>query len=182
MEPLVPLELIKSWTHTCEDFHGETCASPPWVAGTKWPQSLRLIDVKRNCIVNMQEKTNYVALSYVWGTTPEILTNTGASKANLQSMQVVGSLLETNLPKTIRETMALVRDLSETYLWVDCLCVIQDDPTDLAIQIPQVGLIFRQLSLVLVYGVRLEATCFPRLSLLYAFLHALLPFFLNTIY
>jgi len=142
MEPLVPLELIKSWIHTCEDGHGEICASPPWVADIKWPQSLRLIDVKRNCIVYMHEKTNYVALSYVWGTTPETLTNARASKANLQSMQVVGSLLEIYLPKTIREAMALVHDLGETYLWVDCLCVIQDDPTDLAIQIPQVGLHF----------------------------------------
>jgi len=59
-------------------------------------------------------------------------------------MQVVGSLLETKLPKTVRETMALVRDLGETYLWVDCLCVIQDDPTDLATQIPQVSIIFWQ--------------------------------------
>jgi hypothetical protein len=141
IEPLVPIELLKSWIHTCQDLHREACASPSWAKGIKWPQTLRLIDVERNCIVDVGEKTSYVALSYVWGNTPE--NQTRASKSTLKSMQVEGSLLEPNLPKTIREAMALVRDLGETYLWVDCLCVLQDDATDLAIQIPQASLLFR---------------------------------------
>lgn len=153
MEPLVPLELLKSWVKTCEHFHGKTCDSPPWTEGISWPQSLRLIDVKRNCIVNVHEKTNYIALSYVWGIMPDGLTNTTASRSNIQLLQVVGYLLETHLPRTIRDAMGLARDLGETYLWVDCLCIVQDDSKDLAIQIPQVRLTFRSTSLILAFAV-----------------------------
>jgi hypothetical protein len=65
-----------------------------------------------------------VALSYVWGKRRVFTTTQGNIK---QSMRHGG--LRRNLsvlPRTIRDSIELVRNLGERYLWVDALCIIQD--------------------------------------------------------
>lgn len=46
------------------------------------------------------------------------------------------------MPKTIADTMALALELGEQYLWVDVLCIIQDDNKDKKEQIAQMDLIY----------------------------------------
>ncbi|OCK73220.1 HET-domain-containing protein, partial [Lepidopterella palustris CBS 459.81] len=84
-----------------------------------------LIDVEKECIVAVPEPQFYVALSYVWGDA-NTLQNKRANKHNLEQP---GGLSVTNplLPNTIKDAMILVKLLGEHYLWVDCLCITQDD-------------------------------------------------------
>ncbi|KAH8589199.1 heterokaryon incompatibility protein-domain-containing protein, partial [Bisporella sp. PMI_857] len=162
MEPLLPVGLLKHWIHICQDTHGSACGSPPWAAGVGWPQSLRLIDVKRSCIVTPPDKIRYVALSYVWGTLPSGIfkrnwlsmkpAHMRTCDSTIQSLQKEDSLLQAKLPTTIREAMSLIDNLGETYLWVDCLCVIQDNAADLAIQIPQMDVIYANAAFTIVAG------------------------------
>ncbi len=70
----------------------------------------------------------YAALSYCWGPTsienqPLLLTT--QNKAQLQ--QVIS---ECALPKTIQQAIEVTRHLRIPFLWVDRLCIIQDDPDD----------------------------------------------------
>ncbi|KAK0752817.1 heterokaryon incompatibility, partial [Schizothecium vesticola] len=72
----------------------------------------------------------YFALSYVWGADPEPLVSTVESIGLLCQP---GSLEESSelgrrLPKTIRDAMTVTRELGTRYLWVDRLCIVQDDP------------------------------------------------------
>lgn len=46
------------------------------------------------------------------------------------------------LSKTILDAIRLTRELGERFLWVDSLCIVQDDPGDLEAQIGLMGAIF----------------------------------------
>ena len=43
------------------------------------------------------------------------------------------SLSEDNqcIPKTIRDAITLVHELGENYVWIDALCIQQDDKSDI---------------------------------------------------
>lgn len=67
----------------------------------------------------------YIALSYVWGRVPERLKrlylNTGTKTGYLEKIP------ESELPDTIRDAIFVTRGLGIRYLWVDALCIVQDD-------------------------------------------------------
>jgi hypothetical protein len=83
----------------------------------------------------------YVTLSYVWGQSPM----TKLSLANLERYMQEGALQEirTDLPKTINDAIDLVSALGERYLWVDALCLIQDDVDDVTLGVEQMNSIYR---------------------------------------
>jgi hypothetical protein len=119
----------------CEDAHGYECDISTMVGrevedpATEIP-SFRVIDVIDNCITLAPEKCKYVALSYVWGLIdPKTILRT--LKANVSDLQEPGGLLRPKyyqkMPRTVRDAMEVVRRLDLRYLWVDSLCIIQDD-------------------------------------------------------
>lgn len=68
-----------------------------------------------------------MALSYVWGRT-EVLKATAETLGTLQEVGVLGRSTCLKVPSVIRHAVALVSQLGERYLWVDSLCIPQDDP------------------------------------------------------
>lgn len=68
----------------------------------------------------------YAALSYCWGEEQPQKT----VKDNLKKRVAGFSLSE--LPKTIRDAVEVTRRLKLQYIWVDSLCIIQDDQDDKA--------------------------------------------------
>ncbi len=92
--------------------------------GVLHPQdsAAKLIDVEKNCVVPAGDNS-YLALSYVWGQA-ECVTLTSRTRASLETE---GALHLWPLPKTIRQAMELVLLLRQRYLWVDRLCIDQDD-------------------------------------------------------
>ncbi|PMD51481.1 uncharacterized protein K444DRAFT_486377, partial [Hyaloscypha bicolor E] len=89
---------------------------------------MRVIDVQKKCIINYDWDWMgpYYALSYVWGTRPFLTLN----KANESDLRKEGSLSQRLLPDTIADAMELVDNMDEHYLWVDSLCILQDDDAD----------------------------------------------------
>ena len=53
--------------------------------------------------------------------------------SNIEVLREAGSLSgflpNIRLPITIRDAMDLTRTLGKRYLWTDCLCIVQDDPS-----------------------------------------------------
>lgn len=66
----------------------------------------------------------YIALSYCWGDGNRFR----ATKSNISKL--LQELDEEELPATIRDAIEVTRYLGVRYLWVDALCIIQDDTQD----------------------------------------------------
>lgn len=138
VKPSLDIQIVKTWLHDCDDLHGDECHSPKWLGASEHPQFLRFIDVKRGCIVDAPPKCRYIALSYVWGADQ----NGRSTKGNIGQLREEHGLKNSNLPKTILDSINLVSALGERYLWVDRLCIVQDDELDVAKQITQMDLVY----------------------------------------
>lgn len=66
----------------------------------------------------------YVALSHCWGNTRCIITE----KNNIESHKK-GMPLQ-HLPKTLQDAIVFTKGIGLRYLWIDSLCIIQDDMND----------------------------------------------------
>jgi hypothetical protein len=117
--------LIFQWLQKCSN-HGRACNVAEGTGLTR-PLGLSLIDVDAACLVSNSADIRYIALSYVWGQGQTLET----TKRNLGFLQRPGALSINNgniaIPETIKDAMRLVARLNERYLWVDSLCIVQDD-------------------------------------------------------
>jgi hypothetical protein len=78
------------------------------------------------------------ALSYCWGGPQPVITTCRNAQDNTDG------ILFSSLPKTIQDAIFVTSELGIRYLWVDCLCIIQDDPEDVAREISLMAQIFEQ--------------------------------------
>ena len=91
------------------------------------PEPPRLVVTREAIAQSPEQSFAYVALSYCWGTAlgktvPKTTKSTLASHTQ-------GLDLKT-LPKTFRDAMEVSRRLKCHYIWIDSLCIIQDDTDD----------------------------------------------------
>lgn len=125
VDPLIP----KSWYATCLNEHGEGCQEPTWTdsqsATTAHPDWL--VDVIDQCIVPFTPDTaKYITLSYTWGRV-ECLKNTTGTLGGLREAGSLDPHQAPTIPRTVRDAMGITRLLGQRYLWVDSLCIVQDD-------------------------------------------------------
>ncbi|KAL9619607.1 MAG: hypothetical protein Q9160_005794 [Pyrenula sp. 1 TL-2023] len=86
---------------------------------------------------------SYLALSYCWGKSiPLRLTR------DTQSEFTEKGLPFDQLPQTLRDSFALSRALGFRFMWVDCLCIIQDSEQDWQQQASMMGIIYSQAAIV----------------------------------
>ena len=136
--PICEPEILRTWLSKCESGH-----SMCWWTGPKASLRLRLFDIKFRCVrqfqISSDNTVRYVALSYVWGSQAQRLT---LSRANHKVLSKKGAINLDELSRTISDAAVVVEMLGERYLWVDALCILQDDEDDLAEQIPVMGQIY----------------------------------------
>lgn len=125
--PMVDAAILTKWLRTCEGEHEHSSKAVDlgYTSHATSPH-FRVIDVDEECIAQKSEPCRYLALSYVWGATSQGLK---ATKANIARLEELGGLraFEKEIPRTIKDACSLVRALGERYLWVDRLCIVQDD-------------------------------------------------------
>jgi hypothetical protein len=90
-----------------------------------------------------EQRANYTTLSYCWGGAQQLET----TKATFDSMTL--GIPMTCLPRTIQDAIIITRNLNIRYLWVDAICIIQDDKIDKATQIRGMGAIYKQSTLTI---------------------------------
>jgi hypothetical protein len=104
---------IKNWLDSCDKLHTAKCR-PVWA---QYLPDIKFVQVATREIVQPLEVSfDYLALSYVWG---------GVTQRSYQLGSKVG-----RLPQTIEDAIDLTRSLGKQYLWVDSLCIDQDDDKD----------------------------------------------------
>ena len=148
IEPFVDVCLFKRWIQQCFTQHGDVCARPAWTLhDDDIPSNFRLVDIQAGCIVDSLIKPSYFALSYVWGPSKNDIC---ATSVNINDLKEPNSLTQKALPRTILDVMKLTSELGGKYLWVDRLCILQDDDIDKSSQIPRMDSIYSLAELTIV--------------------------------
>lgn len=129
-------QLLRQWKQCCLEDHGGTCDQ---TFLTHRVEHLRFVDVVERCIVQLAPDTvTWTALSYCWGG-PQ---HHALQKKNLEEYLLPGSLVDELLPQGIIDAMAVTRALDERYIWIDSLCIVQDDDKDKLKFIAAMGTIY----------------------------------------
>ena len=120
----ININLLHQWVDCCDASHGAHCHT------TELPSPLRqiyLIDVEDGCLISAEMKTRYIALSYVWGDIETIQTTTSNLTHLKKPRSIDANNVSLKIPNTIKDALKLTSLLGERYLWVDCLCIVQDE-------------------------------------------------------
>jgi hypothetical protein len=112
----------------------------------------RLVDVVNKCVVRVDEPVAYAALSYVWGNAQRLLL----TRDNEEELSAHGALSTDNadLPKTFQDALVVAENLAIAYLWIDALCICQDDPEQLKIHMDAMELVYSSAVLTIVSDTR----------------------------
>lgn len=126
---------ICKWISACNSSHGAICRAEPISLRDPEDVPLWLIDTHQQCIVPGVSADRYLALSYVWPETRDSSTPAPRTllldSANMESFQVPQFLssvaIAPRIPAVIRHAMEVTIAIGERYLWVDRLCILQND-------------------------------------------------------
>lgn len=119
---------MRAWLEKCDTMHhhlpGSRSPGPRVV-----PARLLHLDCDSNTTkvhlsTPVEWPDRYIALSPCWGRKDFAKT----TKANLRSFET--SIDEQDLPKTFRDVLICARNLCVDYVWIDSLCIVQDDQQD----------------------------------------------------
>jgi len=137
----IDLSLGQQWMGNCERHH--RCGPLPPREGRRGSQvaNLRVIDLEKHRLYPCSpEGVRYAALSYVWGD----YTYAKLDNRTFKKYFVEGALSpeKVNLPKAITDAMEVARGIGLQYLWVDALCIKQDDEGEKETQIGQMDRIY----------------------------------------
>ncbi|KAF0322620.1 het domain protein [Colletotrichum asianum] len=125
------IRCAKAWLETCErDAHRE-CQPIEGLLPT------RLIDVglqtgilrlvHSDSLDEREGRVRYATLSHCWGL-PGVQ---GRLKTTRQTVEAFcQEIPERSLPKTFRDAIRITKSLEIPYLWIDSLCILQDDPDE----------------------------------------------------
>lgn len=147
---------VLEWIRTCETEH-ESCNDE---SGGGQPDalfgysrfSLRVIDVELRRIVQCLRPIRYVTLSYVWGASANrkfsvvhdmegkaLSFETGVRPLDKQPEDLI---TPARLPRTFEDLIAFTKRLGERYIWIDAMCIPQDEPDVLADQIAKMDQVY----------------------------------------
>ncbi|KIL88272.1 hypothetical protein FAVG1_08351 [Fusarium avenaceum] len=141
---LIDFEMLKKWMQLCGEQHNICQHHEDQISIPRF----RLIDVNRKCIVQVggDRRPPFATLSYVWGRRPFLRL----VKANVSELEQEGSLEMVELPPTIRDAITVCEKLQVEYLWIDSLCIIQDDESVMLEVVDKMDSIYRESILTLI--------------------------------
>lgn len=127
---------IEDWIRNCMNGHAD-CHQSSHVAlpsrlidvGLANSQNLKLVETSGS-------EGTYFTLSHCWGNHQPLKT----TKATL-SERMNGIKWE-SLPKTFQDAVTITRKLQMQYIWIDSLCIVQDDADDWETEAAKMGTIY----------------------------------------
>ncbi|KAH7040130.1 heterokaryon incompatibility protein-domain-containing protein [Microdochium trichocladiopsis] len=115
---------MRDWLHICDTTHTK-CKTP-------YEPTLptRVLDIGEvgTTVAKLVEtggaKGRYICLSYCWGSTPFTKT----TQANIESHKA--GIRVSTMCQTFQDVIKVVQQLNIRYIWIDALCIIQEDAAD----------------------------------------------------
>ncbi|WPH02651.1 Hypothetical protein R9X50_00551600 [Acrodontium crateriforme] len=140
VEKYESISKASGWLRACNSDH-DRCKI---TASSRKSMPARVLDIRRNndcndirLISGSGIEEDYAALSYCWGN-ESLLTTT---KAKLS--EHTRSIPLTLLSPLIQDAIHIARELRLGYLWIDALCILQDDMDEWQSVASEMGTIFR---------------------------------------
>ncbi|KAH8586990.1 heterokaryon incompatibility protein-domain-containing protein [Bisporella sp. PMI_857] len=132
------------WTQSCSSAH-DVCKNKFIPEASKHYLPLRLLDVggreddrisvKLSAQLDGHIAIDYLALSHCWGEA----VNVTLCKSNIDEMV---SFEINSLTKNFQDAVAITRGLKVRYLWIDSLCIVQDDNAEWEAESANMGLVY----------------------------------------
>lgn len=161
LEETINMEMISKWIASCDAKHYECWQlmhKPSKFVSfmSNAPHSLKVIDVQLKRITDIPANWQYTTLSYVWGKDTKQIVLTKANEPKLSKDYGLEEV-SNDISRTIKDAMMVISKLGRRYLWVDSLCIIQDDPDTKHHWILNMGQVYKMASLTIVAGDGLDA-------------------------
>lgn len=124
-------DLARTWLEACRARHHKLCRQ----TGTSLPPRLLYVDASSTSVLLKEfgpdePLLDYVTLSYRWGVRPSNASHVIQTTKETLSAHLSTGIEIDSLPKTIRDAVDITRRLGISYLWIDRLCIVQDDEED----------------------------------------------------
>jgi hypothetical protein len=134
------LSLAHKWLLECHSNHDQCAMAADGFTPT------RLLYIKSGgslpiaCLVeNLPSRSvKWAALSYVWGGDQVVKATSSSLSAMKKDISVE------SLPQTLKDALLVCIKLGLNYLWVDCLCIVQDDAHDLKRELANMPKIYQR--------------------------------------
>lgn len=145
------INIARNWLETCVQAHGPACNSAGKHSGWMPTRLLEIVPgdskiyLRESKFLSASNGALFVALSHCWGQAGTPFTST---RATLSLREEGIEIAE--LPKTFRDSVVLVASLGLQYIWIDSLCIIQDDADDWAREAAQMAEVYRNAHFVLI--------------------------------
>ena len=127
------LALVKSWLLDCDTLHCKGAEQKDWeekacissFVNLSSQTDITVVDIRHSCLVEIAMGSRYVALSYTWGGDQPFKND----RAHNSALHQPGALQKywNAIPRTIQDAVTFTKLIGIEYLWVDSLCIIQDD-------------------------------------------------------
>ena len=141
-------ERARDWLKHCNDNHPKCQALHAWKSSGRRYQPQRLVRIPEpgsttwRLVLRGEYETvgdqGYVTLSHRWTTDPDqnklLLDENMGSFRRGQDVAV--------LPRTFQDALVVARELNVPYIWIDCLCIIQNSAADWDEQSREMGKIY----------------------------------------
>lgn len=101
--------------------------------------STRNLDV-RLITTNTEDRGVYVTLSHTWGSEHKLKLTANTLRTMTEGIEF------TSLPQTYQHAIIVSRSLGFRYLWIDALCIIQDDEKDWLHEAARMASVYRESS------------------------------------
>jgi hypothetical protein len=118
------LAFTKQWIEACTSTHPECHRAKAAKLPTRLIQLFDNGGIRLYARPEINSRLEYVTLSHCWGTFETLKL----TKSNVDTFRE--SIPIENLCKTFQDAILATRALGFKYLWIDSLCIIQDDDVD----------------------------------------------------
>ena len=139
----ITLNTIKEWFRNCDVDHPECCSGSTDAVGFEdWKPPTRLIQIGQTdqdlkLVETKGRPVQYNALSHCWGNRLQIATTACNLAEHLEAIAFP------SLPKTFQDAISITRKLGIEFLWIDSLCIVQDDEIEWSMESERMGSIYQ---------------------------------------